>query len=190
MKRFSVTIMAAIFLLTATTVFSKEKKKSKKEIEKENQINAAVKPFQDKAAELENKIAQLEKELDKLNSENTILIEENKAMQAEAMKLASQPAAPAGPVVPGGISFKVQLGAYNSNVTAVFDEEKYLQGERVDGKNKYVIGFFTDYENAKQAVKDFKKLGIKDAWFVPYKDGQRISDKEANSYLNYDIRKK
>jgi len=190
MKPASLLFTALIVVLTFNTAFSKEKKKSKKEIEKENQINAAVKPFQDKAAELENKIAQLEKEIDKLNSENTILIEENKAMQAEAMKAASQPAAPAGPVVPEGISFKVQLGAYNSNVTAVFDEEKYLQGERVEGRNKYVIGFFTDFENAKQAVKDFKKLGIKDAWFVPYKDGVRITDKEANSYLNYDIRSK
>jgi hypothetical protein len=60
----------------------------------------------------------------------------------------------------------------------------------VEGKNKYVIGFFTDYETAKQAVKDFKKLGIRDAWFVPYNNGQRISDKEANNILNYDIRKK
>jgi TolA-binding protein len=189
MKNATLLLITVLVALTFNPVFSKEKKKKKKDIERENMIEAAISPYKDKVAEMENKVAQLEKEIEKLNKENEILMEENKALQKEAMESASQPET-SGPVIPDGIAFKVQLGAYSASVTAMFTEEKFLQTEKVEGKNKYVIGFFTDYETAKQAVKDFKKLGIRDAWFVPYNNGQRISDKEANKILNFDIRKK
>ena len=71
----------------------------------------------------------------------------------------------------------------------MFSDNKTLQTEEVEGKNKYVIGFFKDFADAKAAEKDFKKLGIKGTWLVPYKNGARISDSEANSILNFDIRK-
>lgn len=154
-------------------------------------MEAAVKPYRDRAKELENRVMQLQNEIDKLNQQMQVIIEENKALQKEAMQLASAPAvvSPAQ-VRHEGVVFKIQLGAYHNNVTAFFTEDKFLQTEKVDGKNKYVIGYFTDYATAKQAVKDFKALGIRDAWFVPYLNGQRISDKEANAYLNFDIRAK
>jgi regulator of replication initiation timing len=193
MKNAALVLFTLLISLQFNPAFSKEKKKSKKVIQKELEIEAAVKPYKDKAKELENKVAQLENEVDKLNNEMSVVMEENKALQNEAMQLASAPATEVSPsqsAPEGMVVFKVQLGAYNSSVTAMFNEEKFLQTEKLDGKNKYVVGFFTDYATAKQAVKDFKALGIRDAWFVPYLNGKRISDKEANSYLNFDIRAK
>jgi TolA-binding protein len=173
------------------SAWAKEKKKSKKQMKKEMEMEALVKPYKEKTKELENKIAQLQSEIDKLNKEMDVMEQEKKALQKELMTIASTPAVTSPSQTKyDGVVFKVQLGAYNSNVTAMFTEDKFLQTEKVDGKNKYVIGFFTDYQTAKQAVKDFKALGIRDAWFVPYMNGKRISDTEASNYLNFDIRAK
>ena len=49
----------------------------------------------------------------------------------------------------------------------------------VDTKNSELIGNFRNYDEAKELSDYFKKIGLKDAWVVPYRDGTRITLKEA-----------
>lgn len=178
-----VLIMAGLFIING--VFAKEKKKSKKVLAQE----AAIKPFRDKATALEAELAKLKEDNAKLAADINVLNEENKSLQAEAMKMEQEKEKATSVAIPQGLAFKIQLGAYNASVVNTFTDNKMLQSETVEGKNKYVIGYFKDFADAKQAEKDFKKLGIRDTWLVPYKNGARISDADANAELNFDIRK-
>lgn len=87
-------------------------------------------------------------------------------------------------IIPG-LVYKVQIGAF-----VYFDINKYLkdteknfEGETADGMNKYTMGNFRDLEVADQFKQDVQKMGIKDAWVVPYIDGVRVTMEEAKKYL-------
>ncbi|MGQ9862887.1 MAG: hypothetical protein ACUVRD_00155 [Bacteroidia bacterium] len=83
-----------------------------------------------------------------------------------------------------GLIFKVQIGAFR-----LFDMRQYAQdnpffeAEAVGDINRYTVGRFRDLSLAEAFQKDIKRLGIRDAWIVPYKDGVRITMKEAKATL-------
>lgn len=83
-----------------------------------------------------------------------------------------------------GLVFKVQIGAFR-----LFDMRQYAQdnpffeAEAVGDINRYTVGRFRDLNLAEAFQKDIKRLGIRDAWIVPYKDGVRITMKEAKEML-------
>lgn len=87
-------------------------------------------------------------------------------------------------IIPG-LVYKVQVGAF-----VHFDMNKYLEdanknfeGETQDGMNKYTMGNFRDIEAAEAFRSDVQKLGIRDAWIVPYIDGTRVTMEEAREYI-------
>ncbi|MTI30017.1 Ezrin/radixin/moesin family protein [Cytophagales bacterium RKSG123] len=79
-----------------------------------------------------------------------------------------------------GVVFKVQIGAFKvSNISEYMDEEKNFKEEKSDdGLNKYTLGSFKDYWEADTFKKYLREMGVKDAWVVPYKDGERVPMKE------------
>jgi len=83
-----------------------------------------------------------------------------------------------------GLVFKVQIGAFR-----LFDMRKYAQdnpffeAEALGDINRYTVGRFRSLELAEAFQKDLKRLGIRDAWVVPFKDGVRITMKEAKEIL-------
>ncbi|MCX7607569.1 MAG: hypothetical protein N2170_09970 [Bacteroidia bacterium] len=83
-----------------------------------------------------------------------------------------------------GLVFKVQIGAFR-----LFDMRKYAQDnpffetEALGDINRYTVGRFRDLGLAEAFQKDLKRLGIRDAWIVPFKDGVRITMKEAKEML-------
>lgn len=84
-----------------------------------------------------------------------------------------------------GLIYRVQCGAF-----VHFDINQYLkdtgenfEGETKDGMNKYTMGKFKDSNVADLFKKDVQKMGIKDAWVVPYIDGQRVTHEEAKKHL-------
>jgi hypothetical protein len=83
-----------------------------------------------------------------------------------------------------GLVFKVQIGAFR-----LFDMRKYAQdnpffeAEALGDINRYTVGRFRDLALAEAFQKDIQRLGIKDAWIVPYKDGVRITMREAKELL-------
>ena len=87
-------------------------------------------------------------------------------------------------IIPG-LVYKVQIGAfvYFDINRYLKDTEKNFEGETADGMNKYTMGNFRDLEVADQFKKDVQKMGIKDAWVVPYIDGVRVTMEEARKFL-------
>lgn len=83
-----------------------------------------------------------------------------------------------------GLVYRIQIGAYvfyeieNKNITS----DDFI-AERADGFNKYVIGGFRDYDEATGFRDEIRKMGLEDAWVVPYLDGVRITIEEANQHL-------
>lgn len=93
--------------------------------------------------------------------------------------------------VPEGLSFKVQVGAYQKfNINHYFESGIFIRPEVKNELNKYVIGYFTDLDEAGHFKKDMQKLGVRDAWVVPYFDGERISDEQAEQLLGKPFREK
>ncbi len=84
-----------------------------------------------------------------------------------------------------GLIYGIQIGAFvfyeMDNPPA---EAQDVIVERADGFNKYVIGSFRTYDEAGGFRDELRKMGVKDAWIVPYIDGVRASMDEAKAYLD------
>ncbi len=118
------------------------------------------------------KIAELEDQISKMRSELT-------STKAELAQLKEAP--PINPMdFSKGVVFKVQIGAFkNKDLTKYFDNNPNFGGEATDkGEQKYTIGVFRDYWEADKFKKYMRGMGVKDAWIVPFKDGQRVDIKD------------
>ncbi len=80
-----------------------------------------------------------------------------------------------------GLIFKVQIGSFrNKDLTKYFNNTKNFSGDvDADGAKKYTLGEFTEYWEADNFKKYLREMGVKDAWVVSYKDGNRIPIKDA-----------
>lgn len=81
-----------------------------------------------------------------------------------------------------GVVFKVQIGAFNKGKKPMdgdLAESDNLRVEETDEYQKVVVGQFRDYQSAKDLKDQLQKMGVKGAWIVSYKDGIRVSVKEA-----------
>jgi hypothetical protein len=90
------------------------------------------------------------------------------------------------PVNPGdtkGIVLRVQLGAYKNRLSKnVFKDVKDLiEIKTDDGLYKYMSGSFTTFEAAAQHKVDLLLKGYQGAFIAAYKDGKRITLKEAGA---------
>ncbi|MBL7860365.1 MAG: Ezrin/radixin/moesin family protein [Cyclobacteriaceae bacterium] len=79
-----------------------------------------------------------------------------------------------------GVVFKVQIGAFkNKDLSKYFENNPNFGGEATEaGEQKFTIGIFRDYWEADKFKKYMREMGVKDAWIVPYKDGQRVEIKD------------
>jgi hypothetical protein len=81
-----------------------------------------------------------------------------------------------------GIIFKVQVSADKdidlSDVLVDDSHHTNLEQEKADDLNKYTIGHFRNYWEANKLKKGLRKMGVRWAWIVPYKDGKRVLLKE------------
>lgn len=118
------------------------------------------------------KITELEDQISKMRSELT-------STKAELAQLKEAP--PINPMdFSKGVVFKVQIGAFkNKDLSKYFDNNPNFGGEATDkGEQKYTIGVFRDYWEADKFKKYMRGMGVKDAWIVPFKDGQRVDIKD------------
>ena len=132
------------------------------------QISTLNSEVSDKSA----KIADLEDQISKMRSELT-------STKAELAQLREAP--PINPMdFSKGVVFKVQIGAFkNKDLAKYFDNNPNFGGEATDkGEQKYTIGVFRDYWEADKFKKYMRDMGVKDAWIVPFKDGQRVEIKD------------
>ena len=136
-------------------------------------LNQKVTQLQSQMSDKDAKIAELEDQLSQTRGQLT-------SAKAEIAQLKE-----AGPVVnpmdfSKGVVFKVQIGAFkNKDLAKYFENNPNFGGEVKEGEpQKITIGIFRDYWEADTFKKYMRDMGVKDAWIVPYKDGQRVEIKD------------
>ncbi|MGB3617563.1 MAG: hypothetical protein WBA12_05545, partial [Catalinimonas sp.] len=99
---------------------------------------------------------------------------------------AQAPAAPTRVATPApGLMFKVQIGAFRNQDLSAYTTHPNFGGEQAeDGTRRYTLGAFNDYWRADTFKKYLRKMGVKDAWVVAYRDGQRIAMRDALEGVN------
>ena len=87
-------------------------------------------------------------------------------------------------IIPG-LVYKVQIGAFvHFDINQYLKDTENFEGESKDGMNKYTIGNFRELNIAEAFKLDVRKMGIKDAWIVPFIDGKRVTMEEARQYIS------
>ena len=132
--------------------------------QKVSQQQATISDKDAKIAELEDQLAQMRGQLSSAQAELAQL-KENPVNSMDFSK---------------GVVFKVQIGAFkNKDLAKYFENNPNFGGEAKDGEpQKLTIGIFRDYWEADTFKKYMREMGVKDAWIVPYKDGQRVEIKD------------
>lgn len=187
------------FALAILTINAQAQKKSKedKALEKEwKKKLGEVDPLQYKqlveesatakaeASELSGKVSNLQNELSSKTTEVEQLkaqVEELKKKSAEEVESNVTRNSPnAKTAVAKGVVFKVQIGAFrNKDLSKYFENNPNFSGDvDGDGTKKYTIGYFGEYWEADNFKKYLREMGVKDAWIVPYKNGQRVNIKD------------
>ena len=125
----------------------------------------------------ENQVNQMQQEISDLNSR---LIASQNAIQQLNEEKASMASKGAGADM-SGLIFRVQIGAYGkTNIPANLDQQNdNMDLETEGGLQKILIGLYRNYQDAEALRAHMQKIGVKDAWVVPYRDGVRISLAEA-----------
>jgi hypothetical protein len=126
-------------------------------------LNKQVSDKNTRIAELEDQLSRMRGELTSANAE-----------------LAQLKETPAPMDFSRGVVFKVQIGAFkNKDLSKYFNNNPNFGGEAAEkGEQKFTIGIFRDYWEADKFKKYMREMGVKDAWIVPYKDGQRVEIKD------------
>lgn len=187
--------LALIFSTTNTFAqLSKQEKKEWKKKAKEFSKNPAnLKSLTEEKAAAEGQVASLNQKLTQLQSS----VSDKDARLAELEDQLSQTRAQLTtakaeltqlketPVInpmdfSKGVVFKVQIGAFkNKDLAKYFENNPNFGGEVKEGEpQKITIGIFRDYWEADTFKKYMREMGVKDAWIVPYRDGQRVEIKD------------
>jgi outer membrane murein-binding lipoprotein Lpp len=135
-------------------------------------LNQKVTQLQSNVSDKDAKIVELEDQLNKMRNELT-------TTKTELAQLKEAPVV--NPMdFSKGVVFKVQVGAFkNKDLSKYFDNNPNFGGEVKEGEpQKITIGIFRDYWEADVFKKYMRDMGVKDAWIVPYKDGQRVDIKD------------
>jgi hypothetical protein len=132
--------------------------------QKLSQMQSSISEKDSKIAELEDQLSQARGQLSAATAELTAL-KENPSNSMDFSK---------------GVVFKVQIGAFkNKNLAKYFENNPNFGGEAKDNEpQKLTIGVFRDYWEADIFKKYMREMGVKDAWIVPYQDGQRVEIKD------------
>lgn len=137
--------------------------------------NQRVTQLQSTMSNKDSRIAELEDELAQSRSQLT-------SARAEIAQLKESPqTAVANPMdFSTGVVFKVQIGAFkNKDLAKYFENNPNFGGEVKENEpQKVTIGIFRDYWEADTFKKYMREMGVKDAWIVPYRDGQRVEIKD------------
>lgn len=135
-------------------------------------LKGQVSTLNNQVSDKNARIAELEDQISKMRGELT-------SVKAELAQLKEAP--PTNSMdFSKGVVFKVQIGAFkNKDLSKYFENNPNFGGEATDkGEQKFTIGIFRDYWEADKFKKYMREMGVKDAWIVPYKDGQRVEIKD------------
>jgi len=162
MKRFTLSLLILVIISSCGT--------SKKELKST-------------IANCEKKVEQVEKEKEEIAEESEEKSEKIKTLKKEVKtvndsinKISSSKSLTSKK----GVYYRIQLGA-TKVASSTNDSSDFLVKE--GAYYKWRVGYFKSYDEAKMALKDLKRFGVKKYWIVPMKDGKVISHKEAKRLL-------
>jgi len=146
--------------------------------EENRELQSRINQMESERANAGSQVAQKEREILELN---------NQLMDArEALRQRSEEQPPANVMIPRevetGTHFKIQIGAYEKT----YIPENLAGGDDMalesDGSlQKVLVGKFMNYQEAKELKAYIRKIGIKDAFVVAYRDGVRVDLSEVVS---------
>lgn len=141
-----------------------------------NSLKSENNALQSRVSDKDAKISDLQADITKLRSD----LSSARAAAAEAKsKPASSGSMSSGEKMVDGVVFKVQIGAFrNKDLAKYFDNNPNFGGENTDDLQKITLGQFRDYWEADTFKKYLREMGVKDAWIVPYRDGNRVDIKD------------
>lgn len=190
--------LSLILLLTGSFVFSQERgtkewkkmmkewKRKKKRMSEEEfkELVESNESMKSQISSMQMDLENAQSKLDAKDQDISKLKDENSRLNARINELAEKAKNSAPAYSYGnpneGIVFKVQIGAFKlKNLEKYIENNPNFSGESgSDGTNKYTIGIFRDYWEADTFKKYLREMGVKDAWIVSYKDGQRVDIKD------------
>ncbi len=197
MKNIVILFLSLTLMLTSTYSFAQlsktEKKEWKKKAKEFSKSPESLKQLIDEKEAAENEVASLNSKLTQLQSsvgekDSKITELEDQLTQARSQVIAANSELAQlkeTPVVNSmdyskGVVFKVQIGAFkNKDLSKYWENNPNFGGQQSeDGTKSYTIGLFRDYWEADVFKKYMREMGVKDAWIVPFKDGERVDIKD------------
>lgn len=197
-------VVSLMVLPEATQAQEKLSRKERKRLKKEQkawlkemkkmgaqefqQLQEKQKEVKARAAELESELASVKGQLDGKDSQIRQLKDQIRRLETQLQEaraeLEAQPEVENVPVVSNeydqGLVFRVQIGAYrDKNLEQYLSTSENFNGETdPQGLQIYTLGNFRDYWEADKFKKYLRAMGVKDAWIVPYRDGNRVPIKD------------
>ena len=198
MKKLVLVSLLLVFGFTSIAQLSKQEKKEwkakykayKKDlegfkilVEENGSLKGQLSNAKNQLDETKSKLSDKDARISDLQDENARMKSQVEAANAAAQEarsaLNSKPDAEPAPMSMDGVVFKVQVGAFaKKDMSSFFDNNPMFSGENEEGLQKITLGFFRDYWEADTFKKHLREMGVKDAWIVPYKDGQRVAIKD------------
>lgn len=75
----------------------------------------------------------------------------------------------------GGKIYKIEVAQTNADIpNDFFLGMEYITVEEINGIKSYTVGLYKEIEQAEQAVKELRKLGVKSPKIISYQDGKRL----------------
>ncbi len=197
MKNFSVLLTLTLSLFICVNTFAQLSKEEKKEwkrmakqmvkdpaqlktlMENEQQLQQEVTTIKEENQALQSQLDNKNQKIDELEENLTQIRADLSAANSELSSLQETGAAGATAAAMPGVVFKVQIGAFrNKDLSKYFENNPNFAGEIRDETQKITLGNFRDYWEADTFKKYLREMGVKDAWIVPYKDGERVPIKD------------
>jgi DNA repair exonuclease SbcCD ATPase subunit len=189
-KLFILFTMALITLSAAQPSFAQLSRKERKQLKRElrkispeelDRMKAEQEQKQQKINDLSKQTSQLQEEIQNKDHRISTLKSELKELQKEvdARGRTIAELKEKEDEWEKGLVFRVQLGAFDDlDFRDALGRNPKLIYEETDDWKKYIMGNFRSYEEANTLKKHLRLTGIRDAWIVPYRDGQRVPLKE------------
>lgn len=150
---------------------TEERQRYKQESE---QLQAQLSDLQSQQGQGNSMLAQKEQEVMDLNNQ---LLNAQSTIQQLRDQIASTPVKDD---MISGLVYRVQIGAYQkTKMSSSLATDEAMKLEDADGLQKILIGQFRNMDEATALKDHMVKIGVKDAWVVPFRDGVRISLEEA-----------
>ncbi len=140
-------------------------------------LQAEVAGVDGRVADKDNQISMLQDQVADLKDQ---LADALSAKPDPVPQRTSGPAVGAGIDDQTGVVFKVQIGAFKQkDLSKYLDAGDNFSGETDEnGLRRYSLGVFREYWDADTFKKYLREMGVKGAFIVAYRDGQRVDIKD------------